>query len=237
MNRNLRTGTDNSREPPELSVPRDNVRVMPTALDLLLPTACAGCGARGAPCCRSCRALFADPARIACAHAPPVYALASYRSSARQLVLAYKERGRRDLAPPLGRLLAAGVEKLIDPQPLCLVPAPSRRTASRVRGGPHVQVIARRAAEALEGRGYHVSVTSALRLDSGVRDAVGLDAASRTANLAGHVRVDARHLPRSDATVLLVDDIVTTGATACESVRVLQVAGANVVAVLTVAYA
>ena len=78
-----------------------------------------------------------------------------------------------------------------------------------------------------------LTVTPALRLKTFTRDSVGLSSADRQANIAGRIRL----LRPVSGTVLLVDDIVTTGATAAESVRVLQTAGAAVAAVVTVAHA
>ena len=66
-----------------------------------------------------------------------------------------------------------------------------------------------------------------------VRDSVGLTIADRERNLSGRVKITKA----VSGDVLLVDDIVTTGATAREAVRVLAGSGANVTAVLTLAYA
>jgi len=62
---------------------------------------------------------------------------------------------------------------------------------------------------------------------------VGLSAGARQRNIAGRVMLRGP----VGGEVLLVDDVVTTGATADESVRVLQTAGARVTAVLTIAHA
>jgi predicted amidophosphoribosyltransferase len=78
-----------------------------------------------------------------------------------------------------------------------------------------------------------VTVVDALRMRALTRDSVGLSAGARQRNVTGRIR-----LRRSvSGEVVLVDDIVTTGATATESVRVLQRAGAVVVAVLAIANA
>jgi len=90
-----------------------------------------------------------------------------------------------------------------------LVPAPSRPAAARARGGDHVVRLCRQLAR----RDSRYRVAPALRLGRRARDSVGLDAAARAANLAGRLRVDARALPPLDASVILVDDVVTTGAT------------------------
>jgi predicted amidophosphoribosyltransferase len=76
-------------------------------------------------------------------------------------------------------------------------------------------------------------VLAALRTRALVVDSVGLSSADRQRNIAGRVRV----VKPVAGEVVLVDDIVTTGATVCESVRVLHAAGARVAAVLTVANA
>ena len=69
-----------------------------------------------------------------------------------------------------------------------------------------------------------------------VRDSVGLSGAARQKNVAGRVRLSTT--PNGlGGEVLVVDDIVTTGATAAESVRVLQASGARVIAVLVLANA
>ncbi|MGB9226307.1 ComF family protein, partial [Mycobacterium sp.] len=63
------------------------------------------------------------------------------------------------------------------------------------------------------------------------RDSVGLGTSARERNIAGRVLLRGR---RPGAEVLLVDDIVTTGSTARESVRVLQAGGLRVAAVLAI---
>ncbi|TVT62307.1 ComF family protein [Amycolatopsis rhizosphaerae] len=210
-------------------------------LDLLLPSVCAGCGTPGAACCAQCLAGFSRPEPVTrgpTAGLAPVYALARYRDQARRLVLAYKERGRRDLAPPLGDALAAVLPELPPARPdrhgtWWLVPVPSRRSASRVRGGPHLTRLARACATALAARGHGAAVAPALRLAAGARDAVGLDRARRAANLAGRLRLDPRGLPPRSTPVVLLDDVVTTGVTAAACGRALVTSGFPVVLVLT----
>jgi predicted amidophosphoribosyltransferase len=125
-------------------------------------------------------------------------------------LLRYKERGRRDLAGPLGELLAAVLDDAVGATPVALVPAPSRPAAARERGGDHVARLCR----AVAARRPGVRVARPLRLARRARDSVGLDAEQRAANLAGRVRVRPGALRvAGTGTVLLVDDVVTTGAT------------------------
>jgi predicted amidophosphoribosyltransferase len=142
-----------------------------------------------------------------------VVAVGRYAGPLRSALLRYKERGRRDLAGPLAALLASALDEmagLAPSRPVWLVPAPSRPSAARVRGGDHVARLCR----AVAARRPEARIARPLRLAGRTRDSVGLDAEQRAANLAGRVQVRDAALPvRAPDGVVLVDDVVTTGAT------------------------
>ena len=206
-------------------------------LDLVLPLECGGCGAPSTRWCSPCATALAvhtdEPMVITPRLDPgvPVFSLGRYAGPRRAAILATKEHGRTDLVAPLASAVHAGVARLlawgIVERPLTLVPAPTRRSAARRRGGDPVLAMARAASTP------GVAVAAALRMRAFTRDSVGLSAAEREQNIAGRV------LLRADVAgeVLLIDDVVTTGATGCESVRVLHAAGARVSAILAVAHA
>ncbi|OBA57244.1 phosphoribosyltransferase [Mycobacterium sp. 1100029.7] len=209
-------------------------------LDLILPTECGGCGTPATRWCDTCaRELIVkpdEPHLISPRIDPqvPVFALGRYAGARRQAILATKEHGRADLVTPLAQALAVGVHRLLSwgivEAPLTIVPAPTRRSAARRRGGDPVA----RIAAAAVARHRAVAVRPALRIRAFTRDSVGLRSAERERNIAGRVRLRG---PRPHTEVVLVDDIVTTGATARESVRVLAAAGVRVSAVLAIAAA
>lgn len=157
-----------------------------------------------------------------------MFSLGRYAGPRRRAILGLKERGRTDLIAPLALALRDGLAHLgawgILDQPVTLVPAPTRRIAARRRGGDPVTRIARAASP---------DVVQALRSRALTRDSVGLSVPDRQRNVADRIKL-VRPVAGS---VVLVDDIITTGATATESVRVLQTAGAGVLAVLTLANA
>ncbi len=163
----------------------------------------------------------------------PVWSLGRYAGPRRQAIVALKEHGRRDLTGPLARALALGIHHLLGwgllDLPCTVVPAPTRRSAARRRGGDPVT----RMALAATAAHPDLWVVPALRTRPFVRDSVGLSGTQRERNIAGRVRL----VRPVGGEVLLVDDIVTTGATARESVRTLDAAGARVTAVLTLAHA
>ncbi len=207
-------------------------------LDLILPKQCGGCGAVATGWCDACTddLTVADdqPHLITPRLDPgvPVLSLGRYAGARRNAIVAVKEHGRTDLRCPLADALRAGLDHLLTwgvlAAPLTLVPAPTRRTAARRRGGDPVTHIATQAA-----RPPDQSVATVLRFRAFTRDSVGLSSAARQRNVAGRVV-----LTRPVAgPVVVVDDVVTTGATVTESVRVLQTAGIDVVAVLALANA
>ena len=205
---------------------------MRTLLDLVLPEECGGCGRRGTRWCVECaNSLSHKPFRVHPRYDPgvPCWALNYYSRSSRRAVLAAKERGRRDLAEPIGKALAGGLARLRDRQrPLVLVPAPSRAVAARRRGGDPTLRSARVAADWLSD----CHVIPVLRVLRGVRDSVGLSPGERAHNLHGRFRVDRVPRLARNPQVVVVDDVLTTGATVAESVHTLQRAQLTVYAVL-----
>lgn len=235
-------------------------RVLAVLADVVLPRACAGCerplpaGHRGALCaacrtsmttwtgwrCGRCGAPVSRPmpACSPCIRRPPAFASAAalglYRPTAVGLnplaatVQALKYRGRRLLARELGRMLATALDaraaELVVPMPLHV-----RRL--RARGYNQAALLARRVARCLD----RPVVCDALVQVRPTPDLVGLGAAARRAALADAFQVaPRRHAALAGRVVLLVDDVLTTGATADAAARALRAAGVRAVHVWTI---
>jgi predicted amidophosphoribosyltransferase len=143
----------------------------------------------------------------------------------RLAIVAWKEEGRTALLRPLAHLLAASViEVMRDPGPVVLVPVPTSRRSRVARGADLVDQVARRAAALLCDAGADATVRPALRVSRRTVDQSGLGARERARNLHGAfgVRADDGLAGRE---IVVVDDIVTTGATLREAVRALASVG------------
>lgn len=204
------------------------------AADLLLGAACAGCGTPATDLCASClHRLRPRPVRVA-GHPVPVVAAGEHEALLREVVLAWKRRGHTRLTPVLGRLVAASVCVLEPTSGVALVPVPASRRSRRRRGADLVGAAAAEAAAVLRGVGVDARVVPALTFERTPRDQVGLGSADRRANLAGALRRTHHGLPGA-ADVVVVDDVVTTGATLAEAVRVLAAGGTAVLGAAVVA--
>lgn len=212
-------------------------------LDLVLPRSCLGCGVGGCGLCGRC-----SDVRPAVRFVPglgPVHAAASYGGAVATAVIHYKDRRRRDLRGPLAALLGAAVTaaradvaaKPVGARactkhlagPPVLVPVPSTDRAARERGGDHMRRLA-----ASAGRGHRLRADALLRVGRPIDDATGLGAAARAANVAG-AYVCRRRAPVRAGPVILVDDVITTGASLLEAARCLRAAGYSVPAAAVIA--
>ena len=211
--------------------------------DLLL---CPGCrerlGPREWPCCRRCGAAASEdlPAQERCTlceksrlHFDTVLPLGAYRDDLRSVILRMKRRQGEPLSKAMGQLYTARRgSQLASLRADMVVPIPMHWLRRLVRGTNNPEILA-------ECLGRHLGVpvaTGALvRCRNTIRQPK-LPPHKRFENVRGAFRL-APGYDFHDARVLLVDDVLTTGATCSEAARVLKQAGASAVAVAVLARA
>lgn len=207
--------------------------------DLVWPAQCAGCGRRGTPWCPHCAADLAASTfdggprlvrpRPAPPGLPPVWAWASYDGLVRSTIVVYKDRDRRDLARILIPLLAEAVASALSAVvrwPVLVVPVPATSAAVRRRGDRPLETLGRGAVRLLDPRGQHLVWAPCLRTVRALGDQAGLDAAARRTNLSGAFAVSPRWRKGLAATdCLVIDDVVTTGATLADAARAIRDGG------------
>ena len=190
--------------------------------DLLFPRQCAGFRTPGEKLCQRCQKQLLSPPFRVTPRVPvhvPVYALGTYSDPHRGVILAMKERKNLAVRREIGAVLGAMLLRLEANGELAecsaLVPAPTRPSSARDRGGDPVAGVCR-----FSGRTVH----NVLRLAEDTPDQGALSEAGRRRNLQGNVFLDS--VPSGP--LVVVDDVVTTGATLQASVEILLAHGADV---------
>ncbi len=224
-------------------------RACSMVVNLLFPRCCAGCDKPDEVLCEACRALFSQPTAQSFDGVAMQrwFACGWYRGTVRKAVLAWKDHGDeecdRAFADAICALAkASGVIDFVrDRHGSChdvvVVPAPSSPASIRRRGRKHMMPIAKHLAGFLrEETGCEVTVRDALE-NRGVKEksVQTSGAAQRSQRLKGHVSV-CPSVSLRNTMVILVDDIVTTGATMRSCVETMRKEGATVVTVLALAH-
>lgn len=223
-------------------------------VDLIYPPRCPACGTGiaaqdglcascwgelvipGEPACASCHRPFASDSLgegaicAACLADPPrhdgIAAATLYNDASRRLVLGFKHGRRIALAPMLGRLIAARLPDL-DGEWL-VVPVPLHRVRLWRRGFNQSALLAREIARL---RGKNLLVDGLLRKKA-TPVLGGLGRKARARALSGAIKVNPhREAALKGASILLVDDVMTSGATSQACVSALKRAGARQVVI------
>lgn len=214
---------------------------MVALLDLLLPSACPGCGVEGELLCDRCaaplRRRLAEPAGAPIGLPVTLPAgiaqlewLAAFTGPTRAALHALKYRGARGLAEPLGGALAARWSRAGCGGEV-LVPVPIHAARLRERGYDQAVLLAHAAGRRL---GLPVLPALARRRATAAQHALGRGARAANVGHAFELAPQAAALVRG-RWIVLVDDILTTGATLEACATVLRQAGAPAVSGLVVA--
>jgi predicted amidophosphoribosyltransferase len=156
--------------------------------------------------------------------------VAKYSDETSRLLVSLKDKGQFALVTELAQMLRPIIEKLPPSESIRhLVPAPSSPENFSKRGFYPMLLLA----QAVASKHPSLKVLNCLRFSRRVKDQVGLTETERIANLSSSMQLNQSVTGR---VCYLLDDVVTTGATALEAARVLEVGGATLAGVLAISY-
>ena len=203
-----------------------------SALDVLFPVRCIGCGRSGAYICVACLTQVKHPPPEPPPEGGPLTGVLTpfaYEGVVRTAVQHLKYRGIRSLVPEMARPMAWELAVAVPP-PFSLVPVPLHPTRLRERGFNQAELLAWELARLLDAP----LSTGALRRKVDTPSQV--DTSTRAERLRNVRDAFAAEGPLDGETVVLVDDVTTTGATLSAAAQALLSAGALRVYGLTFAH-
>lgn len=212
------------------------VKILGTLNELIFPHRCISCGALGLSLCTECRRkwnLHHYFTTIGTSSEEKIRVTSSvvYSPTAQKIILAAKESHIKRADVLVSEAIAHSVLKILNTEWIdVLVPIPSRPKVVRERGRQFIYEIT----EPISAD-FNIPITPILRHARSVRDQSGLHHNERWNNLRGAFVVEAKQVTGHKA--LLIDDLVTTGATLYEAARALRYAGIEVVGAVTAAVA
>lgn len=196
--------------------------------ELVFPSRCLGCGALGLEICSNCRRqwhphLYKRWSDLSPSF--PIFSAIKYSPIAGRVLLAAKESNLKVADDLIYKALSHSLDKCMDEiGTALLIPIPSRKSVSRLRGRQFILDLSERLSL------YSGAPTfNNLEHTRKVRDQSTLDLRGRRENLEGALKSQGYLSGRA----ILVDDLVTTGATLNEAARALRQAGIEVAAAVT----
>lgn len=204
--------------------------------ELIFPSRCLACGVLGESMCATCKAgwknqLYSTSIFISDSFTLPIISSVAYSQVARRVLLAAKESQIESADRLISEALEHSLRKLMRQRSFdFLIPIPSQKSSVRRRGRQFISYVASGPAEKLS-----IPIIEILRINRKVKDQSGLSALERWNNLKGAFVVASKETITGRA--VLVDDLLTTGATLHEAAHTLRCAGIEVVGAVTAAVA
>lgn len=204
------------------------MHIIKSLQEIIFPVRCLGCGALGLEICSQCRKFWQPRIyRSRSRRKPqfPIYSSIPYSPIAGKVLLAAKEHGLQRADELMVSALSHSLSLCLQEQGIgFLVPIPSRKSVARLRGRQFISELTREI-----GSGARVPTREILTHTRIVKDQSKLDAMERGENLEGAL-TSLRYL---SGKAIIVDDLVTTGATLHEAARALRATGIEVSAAIT----
>ena len=207
---------------------------------LVFPKICIYCQVEFAPLCLKCQQFWLTPVQRRYVKGLAVNSTLAYNAASSRIIIQAKESRNRVAQFWMARALSTALEKFelensaLSISHCLLVPIPSSKSAIRRRGGSFLHPILDKLVELQkQENGVRWRWKELLIHQKSVRDQSELSYTARQSNMAGAFRVRSDDLVR-ERPILLIDDVVTTGATLDSAFRALRERNLTVLGAATV---
>ncbi len=202
------------------------MKILTELSHLIFPSRCYGCNALGLSICTACRHEWIPHYYKTHANAINIHSAVIYTPTASKIILAAKENGLKGADELLIEAIVHVLNKArldstkLNKSYFTLVPVPSSRQSQRRRGRSFIVDLTKAISEH-----SGISINDCLQVARRVSDQSGLTRVQRSANMQGAFSIKPGAILRGDA--ILIDDVVTTGATLREAARALNSQGSH----------
>ena len=203
--------------------------------ELIYPNICLSCGKTGAKICHNCSKYWLAKPNKSKIENNYLFFAATYDESTSPIILAAKESGSREAVKLIARSIACSISFAISnldiSKPINLITIPSQLSAIRKRGRDHIKDLVLEVIIQLDQQNIDAIYLPILKPIKKIKDQSNLNGLQRKENMS-HAFI-AKSSPISQSAVILIDDLVTTGASVQEGVRALAEAKITIDAVVT----
>ncbi len=207
------------------------IHIFKAFFDFLFPEACIGCKAKNVVLCEKCLMSFPPPP----ATAENIFAATCYKNEVvKKSIWLLKYRGVKKLAEPLAELLFQRTKNILpidNPAETLIIPIPLSPGRMKARGYNQTELIGLSLSDKMS---IKISADVLYKIKETPSQVEIKDRNKRLKNILGAFEVKNPEIVENK-TVILIDDITTTGATLNEAREVLQKAGAKKIICLVVA--
>ena len=204
-------------------------------LQLIYPPSCLICAAAGSAICLRCKSDWQQDVKVGQVVKTPLYFTKFYNTDAAKIILSAKENGSQIAKDLLAHSIVNSLKKVIVDLNLkgevSLVGIPSSSAAIRKRGRNHINDLANEVVKISKIFGIPLINFPILSISKKVKDQSNLNKLQRMQNLSG------AYLATSPETtfknLIIIDDLITTGASIQEGIRALSVINLRPVAIIT----
>ena len=203
--------------------------------ELIYPNICLCCGKTGVKICHNCSKYWLANPNKSKVENNCLFFVTTYDETTSPIILAAKESGNREAVKLIARSITNSISFAIlnlgIAQPINLVSIPSQLSAIRRRGRDHIKDLVQEVITQLNKQNIDAAYLPILKPIKKIKDQSDLNGLQRKENMS-HAFI-VKTSPISQSAVIVIDDLVTTGASILEGVRALSEAKITVDAVVT----